>query len=84
VTDGGHNLGRVKAELPAGARVADHPAVGYDEQVRPDGAGKMPGVLFSGLRVMALDGSTLEMPDETANAEHFGYPGVSRGEPAFP
>jgi hypothetical protein len=33
---------------------------------------------------MALDGSTLTMPDERANAEHFGYPGTSRGESAFP
>ncbi|MDR2113027.1 MAG: IS4 family transposase [Candidatus Accumulibacter sp.] len=56
----------------------------YEEQVRPHGAADMPGVLFAGLRVMALDGSTLEMPDEKANAEHFGYPGVSRGEAAFP
>jgi hypothetical protein len=24
------------------------------------------------------------MPDEAANAEHFGYSGISRGEPAFP
>jgi hypothetical protein len=31
----------------------------------------MPGVLFVGLRVMALDGSTLTMPDEVASAEYF-------------
>jgi hypothetical protein len=56
----------------------------YEEQVRPHGVARMPGVFFRGLRVMALDGSTLTMPDERANAEHFGYPGASRGEPAFP
>ena len=33
---------------------------------------------------MAIDGSTREMPDEGANAQHFGYPGASRGSPAFP
>ena len=33
---------------------------------------------------MAIDGSTLEMPGEAANAQHFGYPGASRGSPAFP
>jgi hypothetical protein len=56
----------------------------YEEQVRPHGGAQMPGVFFRGLRVMALDGSTLTMPDERANAEHFGYPGASRGESAFP
>lgn len=56
----------------------------YHEQVRPHGPPEMPRVCYRGLRVMALDGSTLDMPDETANAEHFGYPGASRGEAAFP
>jgi hypothetical protein len=33
---------------------------------------------------MGLDGSTLEVADEVANANHFGYPGASRGAAAFP
>lgn len=33
---------------------------------------------------MALDGSSLEVADERANAEYFGYPGASRGQSAFP
>lgn len=56
----------------------------YQEQVRPDGPKDMPGVWYGGLRVMAIDGSTLDMPDETANAEVFGYPAASRGDTAFP
>lgn len=56
----------------------------YLEQVRPDGPPDMPGVCYRGLRLMAIDGSTLDMPDETANAEAFGYPSASRGEAAFP
>ena len=56
----------------------------YEEQVRPEGLAKMPGALFAGLRVMTLEASTLEMPDEAANAEYFGYPGASRGDFAFP
>jgi hypothetical protein len=33
---------------------------------------------------MALDGSCMDVADETANAEYFGYPGASRGKTAFP
>jgi len=56
----------------------------YREQVCPNGPAGMPGVWFAGLRVMAIDGSTLDMPDEVANAQRFGYPGASRGSSAFP
>ena len=56
----------------------------YREQVRPLGPAQMPGVWYGGLRVMAIDGSTLDMPDEAANARRFGYPGASRGSSAFP
>lgn len=56
----------------------------YREQVGPNGPVGMPGVWYAGLRVMAIDGSTLDMPDEVANAQHFGYPGASRGSSAFP
>jgi hypothetical protein len=44
----------------------------------------MPGVWYRGFRVMGLDGSTLEVADEAVNAQHFGYPGASRGSSAFP
>ncbi|WP_297486745.1 IS4 family transposase [Ferrovum sp.] len=56
----------------------------YQEQVRPHGPADMPGVCYRGLRLMAIDGSTLDMPDEAANAGTFGYPAASRGESAFP
>jgi hypothetical protein len=56
----------------------------YQEQVCPHGPARMPGVGYEGRRVMTIDGSTLEMPDESANARHYGYPGASRGSPAFP
>lgn len=56
----------------------------YDEQVAPLGPAGMAGVWYRGLRLMALDGSTLEMPDEAGNAERYGYPGSSRGAAAFP
>jgi hypothetical protein len=56
----------------------------YAQQVQPIGPPGMPGVWYRGLRVMGLDGSTLEVADEAANAEHYGYPGASRGSAAFP
>lgn len=56
----------------------------YAEQVKPIGPAGMVGVWYRQYRVMAMDGSTLDVPDETANGERFGYPGASRGEAAFP
>ena len=43
-----------------------------------------PGAWHRGLRVAALDGTTLDLPDEKRNRETFGLPGASRGEAAFP
>jgi len=56
----------------------------YQEQVAPLGAPGAPGVWYRGYRLMAIDGSCLEMPDEAGNRQRFGYPGVSRGRAAFP
>jgi len=52
--------------------------------LRPLAAPGAPGAWYRGLRVMALDGSCMDVADETANAEYFGYPGASRGQTAFP
>ncbi len=43
-----------------------------------------PGAWHRGLRVAALDGTTLDLPDEKRNREAFGLPGAARGEAAFP
>jgi hypothetical protein len=56
----------------------------YQEQVRPHGPETMASVWYRGLRLMAIDGSTLDMPDEAANAAHYGYAGSSRGSTAYP
>jgi hypothetical protein len=56
----------------------------YAMQVQAIGPQGMPGVWYRDLRVMGLDGSTLEVADEAANAQHYGYPGASRGSSAFP
>ena len=43
-----------------------------------------PQAFFAGLRVVAIDGSTLELPDEPANAAAFGYPGSRTEQTAYP
>ena len=52
--------------------------------LRPLAAPGAPGAWYRGLRVMALDGSCMDVADESANAKFFGYPGASRGQSAFP
>jgi hypothetical protein len=52
--------------------------------LRPLAVPGAPGAWYRQLRVMALDGSCMEVADEAANAEFFGYPGASRGQSAFP
>ena len=52
--------------------------------LRPLAPPDAPGAWYRGLRVMAVDGSCMEVADEAANAEFFGYPGASRGQSAFP
>lgn len=52
--------------------------------LRPLAAEGAPGAWYRGLRVMALDGSCMDVADEAANAEFFGYPSASRGQSAFP
>lgn len=51
-----------------------------------EGLGKVadPGPLFHGLRVLAIDGVHLMMPDTPKNLAAFGKPGSSRGCAAFP
>jgi Insertion element 4 transposase N-terminal/Transposase DDE domain len=52
--------------------------------LRPLAAAGAPGAWYQGLRVMAVDGSCMDVADESANAKFFGYPGASRGHSAFP
>ena len=52
--------------------------------LRPLATPGAPGAWYRGLRVMALDGSCMDVADEVANARFFGYPGASRGHSAFP
>ncbi|HZD70494.1 MAG TPA: IS4 family transposase [Actinomycetes bacterium] len=43
-----------------------------------------PGAFLCGYRLMALDGTRLDLPDTPANAAAFGRPGSGRGQSAWP
>jgi hypothetical protein len=47
-------------------------------------AKRQPEAFYQGLRLVALDGSHFEVPDEAANAAAFGYPGSRTGVAAYP
>lgn len=51
---------------------------------RPMADAGTPGAYYRGRRLVALDGSTLDVPDTAANRAHFGKPGAKQGEAAFP
>jgi hypothetical protein len=54
--------------------------------VRPLAAEATQGSWYRGLRVVSMDGTTLDLPDTAENDEFFGRPGSSRGDgrSAFP
>lgn len=55
-----------------------------DRVLQPIARPGASGAWFHGLRLMAVDGSCMDVADESVNAAHFGYPAASRGECAFP
>lgn len=52
--------------------------------VRLLGRPETPGAFYRGLRLMALDGFTIDLPDTPANDRAFGRPGGHRAPGAFP
>lgn len=56
----------------------------HDEVVRPVATETTLGAWFRHWRLVSIDGSTLDIPDETDNEHTFGRPSASRGESAFP
>lgn len=55
-----------------------------DRVLQPMARREAPGAWYRGWRLMAVDGSCMDVADEAANAEFFGYPAASRGQSAFP
>jgi hypothetical protein len=57
----------------------------FARTVRPLATSETKGAFLGGLRVMAVDGTVLDVPDSQANARVFGYPGSRPGtRAAFP
>ena len=56
----------------------------HDEVVAPIAVKATRGAWYRQWRLASLDGSTLDVADEKANAEAFGRPGTSRGTSAYP
>lgn len=54
------------------------------EVVRLQGRPATPGAFYRGMRLMALDGFTVDVPDSLENARLFGRPGGRRAPGAFP
>ena len=55
----------------------------HDDLVKPIAIPTTRGAWYRGLRLVSLDGSTLDVADEAANAAAFGRPGSSRGDSAL-
>jgi len=56
----------------------------HDEVVKPLAVASTKGAWYRSWRLVSLDGSTLDVADETENDQAFGRPSASRGESAFP
>jgi hypothetical protein len=74
------------AIFQARARLGAEPLAALFERVAaPIGTDEAPGVWLAGRRLVAIDGMCLDVADTSLNAEHFGRPGVNKGEQAaFP
>jgi len=57
----------------------------FDRVAQPLATTQSPGCWLAGRRLVAIDGTTLDVADTAANDEFFGRPGVNKGErSAFP
>ena len=57
----------------------------FDRVAQPLATESTPGCWLAGRRLVAIDGTTLDVADTAANDEFFGRPGVNKGErSAFP
>src|SRR5450756_101158 len=74
------------AIFQARVRLGSEPLAALFERVaRPIGGAQTPGVWLAGRRLVAVDGTCLDVADTAVNAQAFGRPGVNKGEQAaFP
>lgn len=64
---------------------AEPMAMLFDRVAQPLATERTPGSWLAGRRLVAIDGTCLDVPDTPANDAHFGRPGTAKGErSAFP
>ncbi len=69
----------------ARARLGSEPMRRIFELVaKPLGTERTRGAFFRGWRLVAIDGTTLDLPDTADNERVYGRPGASRGKSGFP
>ena len=56
----------------------------YQQVVQPVATGTTQGAFYRHWLTIALDGTTMEVPDTEANREAFGMPHSSKGQSAYP
>lgn len=56
----------------------------FEEVARPVAVPGTRGAWYRDWRLVSIDGTMLDVPDEEVNAEAFGRPGASRGASSFP
>src|SRR5262245_6504197 len=71
----------VQARQRAGARVLREL---FEAVARPIATAQTPSAFLGGLRLMAIDGTTLDVADTPENDRAFGRPTTRRGNGAFP
>ena len=55
-----------------------------DQALTPLAQPQAEGSFYRGLRVVSVDGTTLEVADEAGNRETFGVPGTNKGQTGYP
>ena len=56
----------------------------FEAVAKPIATKRTRGAFYREWRVVAIDGTTLDVPDTTENEKEFGRPGVARGKSGFP
>jgi hypothetical protein len=81
-----YRLPSKSAIFQARARLGAEPVAGLFATVaRPIATAQTPGAWLAGRRLVAVDGTCLDVADTAENAAYFGRPGVNKGEKAaFP
>ena len=84
--EGAGRLANKAAISHARDRLGPEPmALLFERVARPMATEETPGCWLAGRRLVAIDGTCLDLPDTPANDAFFGRPGVTKGErSAFP